>query len=146
MCIRYILAILDVKIILSLKVKSSLTSDMLLLRRGLLWTGCLLDIYGEFLFSLVLVHWSGRIMHLVAVDVVARSPRRIPGRSRGVAVSKATHGAQLGIYMTDRVCYRYGACDRGNEIVYVVVYIQIGSYYVTSHERLRTVSNSDIRR
>lgn len=44
---------------------------MLLLGRGLFWVSSLLDVYDEFRLRLVLVHWPGRVVYLVAINVEA---------------------------------------------------------------------------
>jgi hypothetical protein len=49
---------------------------MFLLGGGFIWAGGFLNVDGQFLFCFVFVHWSGRIVNFIAVDVKAttRSP------------------------------------------------------------------------
>ena len=50
---------------------STRTTDMLLFRCRLLCAGCLFNVNSQLLFCLVFVHWPGRVVNFVAVEVKA---------------------------------------------------------------------------
>ena len=46
------------------------TSDVLLFRCRFVWVGSLLDVHDKLGFSLVLVHWSCRVVDFIAIHIV----------------------------------------------------------------------------